>query len=100
MLVLYVFTDNPKWVKENLQDIDYELIDSNPITGWGNHFDMQLMTKCKHNIIANSTYSWWGAYLNMNVDKIVIAPQRWFNEQYISVEDSVSFTKCKGWILR
>ena len=97
--VFYVFSDNPKWVKDNLHDIDYELIDSNPITGWGNHFDMQLMTKCKHNIIANSTYSWWGAYLNMNVDKIVIAPQRWFNEQYISVEDSVSFTKCKGWHL-
>lgn len=78
--VFYVFTDNPLWVENNLKKyICYTLIDWNPAVGDGNHFDMQLMTCAKHNIIANSTYSWWGAWLNPNPDKIVIGPSKWFN---------------------
>lgn len=82
--VFFVFTDNPAWVKENMIDSDYTLVDDNPTVGWGNHFDMQLMGCCKYNIIANSTYSWWGAFLNTYPDKIVIAPKYWVNPQNYS----------------
>ena len=75
----YVFTDSVEWVRENLNWLEYKMVDWNPCVGWGNHFDMQLMSLCKHNIIANSTYSWWGAWLNRNPDKMVIAPANWFN---------------------
>ena len=78
--IFYVFTDNPTWVENNLKrHINYSLIDWNPAIGYGNHYDMQLMSYAKHNIIANSTYSWWGAWLNANSNKIVIGPKEWFN---------------------
>lgn len=93
----YVFADNPEWVKENFQEFDYQLVEGNPPAGWGSHFDMQLMSCCKHNIISNSTYSWWGAFLNKNDDKIVILPKQWFNPA--SCEESTSEkVQCKGWI--
>lgn len=75
----YVFADNPEWVKDNFTDFDYTLVKGNPTSGWGSHFDMQLMSSCHHNIISNSTYSWWGAFLNPNKSKIVIGPKYWFN---------------------
>lgn len=93
----YVFTDNPTWVKENFSGIDYYLIEGNPSMGYGSHFDMQLMSICKHNIISNSTYSWWGAFLNRNKDKMVIVPRIWFNPD--SCDEFLSNRAlCKGWI--
>lgn len=93
----YVFADNKSWVRENLVGFDYTLVDGNPGTGYGNHFDMQLMSVCRHNIISNSTYSWWSAYLNDNPSKIVIAPDVWFNpascEEYRSAR-----LLCHDWI--
>lgn len=94
----YVFTDNPSWVKENLTFFDYQLVEGNPPVGWGNHFDMQLMSCCKHNIIANSTYSWWGAYLNNNPDKIVIGPKQWFSVEKMQKYHLKDETLCKDWI--
>ena len=97
--VFYIFTDNPNWVKENLIDFDYTLVCGNPIVGWGNHYDMQLMSCCKHNIIANSTYSWWGAFLNPNPDKIVVDPLYWYNPHIVKYRDRPNKTACKGWFL-
>ena len=93
----YVFADNPEWVKEHLKDFDYTLVEGNPASGWGSHFDMQLMSVCKHNIISNSTYSWWSAFLNAHLDKIVVAPKIWFNP-----DSCAEFTSerilCKDWV--
>lgn len=93
----FVFTDNPTWVKKNLRNINYELIEGNPTSGWGCHFDMQLMSLCKHNIISNSTYSWWAAFLNTNTDKIVICPNAWFNPDEVENFRSTPLL-CDGWI--
>lgn len=94
--VFYVFTDNPQWVKENLPVLKYTLVDWNEVSGKRNFRDMQLMACAKHNIIANSTYSWWGAWLNPNPNKIVIGPAQFFNpiNEFFSKSDIM----CEGWI--
>lgn len=93
----YVFTDNKEWVAENFVDFEYTLVEGNPAAGWGSHWDMQLMSMCKHNIISNSTYSWWAAFLNRHHGKIVVLPKQWFNPS--SCDESTSEKlQCKEWI--
>jgi hypothetical protein len=73
----YIFTDDAEWARQQYKDEEYTIVDQNHAD---NSFrDMQLMSLCKHNIIANSSFSWWGAWLNTNKDKIVTAPPKWFN---------------------
>ena len=73
----YIFSDDPQWVRENIQvDVPCVYVDHNH--GSASYCDMQLMSLCKHHIIANSSFSWWGAWLNPSPSKIVIAPQNWF----------------------
>jgi hypothetical protein len=72
----FVFSDDPEYVAENLQIKNATYIDFN--IGDDSWQDMYLMSQCNHNIIANSTFSWWGAWLNENPQKIVVAPNRWF----------------------
>ena len=65
------------WVKEHLStELPCVYIDHN--NGLESYRDMQLMSLCKHHIIANSSFSWWGAWLNANPNKKVIAPAVWF----------------------
>jgi hypothetical protein len=73
----YIFSDDPEWAYENFQLENGTLIKHN--SGNDSWQDMYLMTQCKHNIIANSSFSWWGAWLNTNTHKIVIAPKKWWN---------------------
>lgn len=70
----FIFSDDIEWVKENLK-IDNATYVSNPQIQ--DYEELILMSKCNHHIIANSSFSWWGAWLNPNSDKIVIAPRQW-----------------------
>ncbi len=73
----FLFTDSPEIVKNEFKAIDNFQIMSDGDYQY-NWVDMYLMSQCKHHIIANSSYSWWGAWLGINPEKIVVAPQKWF----------------------
>ncbi len=72
--VFFFFSDDPDYVRREYGSIPYrfEIIDGNK--GEDSHFDMQLMSECRHNIICNSSFSLWGAILNRHEDKMVIRP--------------------------
>ena len=74
----FVFSDDPAWARDHLR-YSYPLtfIDQNGVDQ--PHEDLRLMSLCQHHIIANSTFSWWGAWLSTNSSKIVLAPQHWFS---------------------
>lgn len=75
-LHLFIFSDDPQWVKENYRtSFPFTCVDINGAESA--HLDINLMSHCSHAIIANSTFSWWGAWLISNPDKIVVAPSSW-----------------------
>lgn len=89
----FIFSDDSTWVKDNLK-VKYSatIVDHNG--NLQNYEDIFLMSQCKHNIIANSSFSWWGAWLNQNTEKIVCAPKRWFNNAPVDTSDLIP----RGWI--
>lgn len=93
---LVIFSDDIKWCKNielfNLLD-NVKFMENNSTIE-----DLYLMSMCNHHIIANSTFSWWGAYLNNNENKIVISPSKWFNENYMKKEEWQDIY-CDDWII-
>lgn len=83
---LYVFSDDINWVKQNLHLPKNVMYVTNEMSKTAIS-DFHLISSCKHQIIANSTFSWWAAYLNPNPNKIVIAPKKWFNNAPYDTRD-------------
>lgn len=85
---VFIFSDDIPWARDNLKtDLPLHFIEHNGIEK--DYEDMRLMSLCKHHIIANSSFSWWGAWLCQNPQKIVIAPKKWFNKPNINTNDLI-----------
>lgn len=100
--IFYIFSDDIDFVKKSFQGENFRIVDINQ--GADSYMDLYLMSKCQHNIVANSTFSWWAAYLNANVSKMIIAPKKWYQEDntyYIENKDIVSEGKFypQEWII-
>lgn len=77
---IYVFSDDPGWVQENLAlDVPHEFVVNQGTDA--DLADLHLMSLCHHHVIANSSFSWWGAWLNPKKEKVVVAPGRWFRNK-------------------
>jgi hypothetical protein len=91
-LHLFVFSDDSAWAKENLHyPYPMTFVDHNDASR--NYADMTLMSKCNHHILANSSFSWWGAWLNEKPGKVVVAPSRWTNDPNLDTRDLIP----EGW---
>ncbi|GHF33941.1 alpha-1,2-fucosyltransferase [Seohaeicola zhoushanensis] len=89
---VFVFSDDPAWARDNLPlPCERVVVDFNGPEA--DYEDMRLMSLCRHNIIANSSFSWWAAWLNANPDRRVAAPARWFADPKLSNPDLLP----QGW---
>jgi Glycosyl transferase family 11. len=86
--VFYIFSDDLAWCRENLPDAD----SLHFVSGFKDYQDLMLISSCCHQIVANSSFSWWGAWLNPNSHKIVIAPKTWFASPELDTTDIVPET--------
>jgi len=86
----FIFSDDVPWVRKNLKINHFQVYvsDSNLLDSQ----EMMLMSRCKNNIIANSSFSWWGAWLNKNHEKIVTAPKQWFADNNVDTSDIIPET--------
>jgi hypothetical protein len=90
---LFVFSDDQQWTRTNLRfAVPAMIVDANPSDS--GHRDMHLMALCRHHIIANSSFSWWGAWLNPSHEKIVVAPRQWFGVSSNDTRDLIS----RNWV--
>jgi hypothetical protein len=86
---VYIFSDDPIWVGEELLSEVKNCESININQGVDSFRDMQLMAMCDHNIISNSSFSWWSAWLNTNPKKIIISPKQWFSKPALSSKSIV-----------
>ena len=78
--VFFIFTDDKEWCRDHFKGPNFIVVELEE--GEGTDIaEMTLMSRCKHHIIANSSFSWWAAWLNDSPEKIVIAPQKWINNR-------------------
>lgn len=89
----YIFSDEPEWAKQNLR-IGYPSVYVDHNSPEQGHEDLRIMSNCRHNIVANSGFSWWAAWLNPNPGKIIFAPRRWVRTTKYDTRDLVP----GGWI--
>ena len=87
-----IFSDDINWAEENLKYDNAIFCRKEMFDDDQDWYDMYLMTKCKGNIIANSSFSWWGAWLNQNEGHVAIAPNKWLNGK------STPDIWCEKWI--
>ena len=88
---LFIFSDDLDWCKHNLKfDASIHFVDVNQQQNF--HLDLHLMSHCKSNVIANSSFSWWAAWLNQNRDKTIIAPKQWYANNAMSTKDLIPGT--------
>lgn len=90
---LIFFSDEISWVKSHYNYEDAVYVSPDMFDSYEAWYDMCLMSCCAHNIIANSSFSWWGAWLNNREDRIVIAPKEWF------IGKETTDIWCDDWIL-
>lgn len=90
----FVFSDDPEWVRSNLSvPTNCTYVDHNSAAESYN--DMRLMSLCKHHVIANSSFSWWGAWISGIREGLVVAPKRWF----LNYSADTSDLYCQDWML-
>ena len=85
---LFVFSDAPDWVAANLR-FEYPTTLVSTVPARPDHTDLRLMSACRHHVIANSSFSWWGAWLNPHHNQLVLAPRRWMNDARVDDRDVV-----------
>jgi len=86
-----ILSDDINWCKDNFKFSNMYFIENE-----SNIIDLYIMSLSNHNIISNSTFSWWGSWLNNNKDKIVIAPNKWFGDNFNHNADNII---CENWIM-
>ena len=89
----FVFSDDHPWVRDNIR-LGYPTTFVTHNGPERNYEDLRLMSLCKHNIIANSSFGWWGAWLNTKPEKVGLAPNQWFNDARLNTSDLIP----AGWI--